>query len=111
MGAVHQVLESHGIHATEEEIAEAMEEALRESGFRQPYPAPRQILEPGQVELLERGGFELDRLEFGLDLLAVEAEDHDLDRLLGAFHGCGEGRKPIVGLDKQFHNFTFLRAA
>jgi excisionase family DNA binding protein len=67
VGAVHQVLESHGIHATEEEIAEAMEEALRESGFRQPYPAPRQLLEPGQVELLERGGFELDRLEFGLE--------------------------------------------
>lgn len=67
MGAVLQVLESHGVHASEEEVARAMEVALVESGFRLPYPDPRMELEPEQVQLLERGGFELDRLEFGLD--------------------------------------------
>ena len=67
MGAVLQVLESHGVHASEEEVAQAMEVALVESGFRLPYPDPRKELKGEQVELLERGGFELDRLEFGLE--------------------------------------------
>jgi hypothetical protein len=67
VGAVLQVLESHGVHASEEEVAQAMEVALVESGFRLPYPDPRKQLKAEQVELLERGGFELDRLEFGLE--------------------------------------------
>ena len=67
MGAVLQVLESHGLHASEEEVARAMEVALVESGFRLPYPDPRKELKAEQVELLERGGFEFDRLEFGLE--------------------------------------------
>jgi len=67
VGAVLQVLESHGVHASEEEVARAMEVALVESGFRLPYPDPRKELKAEQVELLARGGFELDRLEFGLD--------------------------------------------
>ena len=67
MGAVHQVLESHGVYASEEEIARAMEVALVESGFQRPYPEPRRALKREQAELLERGGFEFDRLEFGLE--------------------------------------------
>ena len=67
MGAVLQVLESHGVRASEEEVARAMDAALVESGFRLPYPDPRKQLKRGQVELLARGGFELDRLEFGLE--------------------------------------------
>ena len=67
MGAVLQVLQRHGVHASEEEVARALEVALVESGFRRPYPDPRKELKGGQVELLERGGFELDRLEFGLE--------------------------------------------
>jgi hypothetical protein len=64
---VLQVLESHGVHASEEEVAQAMEVALVESGFRLPYPDPRKELKAEQAELLEGGGFELDRLEFGLE--------------------------------------------
>jgi hypothetical protein len=67
VGAVLQVLESHGVHASEEEVARAMEVALVESGFRLPYPDPRKELKAEQVERLERGGFELDRREFGLE--------------------------------------------
>ncbi|HXK23250.1 MAG TPA: DNA-binding protein [Myxococcota bacterium] len=67
MGTVLQVLVSHGVRASEEEVARAMEIALVESGFRLPYPDPRKELNAEQVELLERGGFELDRLEFGLE--------------------------------------------
>jgi excisionase family DNA binding protein len=64
---VLQVLQRHGVHASEEEVARALEVALVGSGFRLPYPDPRKELEAGQVELLERGGFELGRLEFGLE--------------------------------------------
>ncbi len=67
MGAVLQVLKSHGVRASEEEVARALEVALAESSFRLPYPDPRKELKAEQVELLERGGFELDRLEFGLE--------------------------------------------
>ncbi len=67
MGAVQQVLESHGVRASEEEVARAMEAALVASGFQLPYPDPRLLLDAEQTELLERGGFELDRLDFGLD--------------------------------------------
>ena len=67
MGAVQQVLESHGVHASEDEVAHAMEAALGESGFHLPYPDPRTLLKPEEVELLERGGFKLDRLDFGLE--------------------------------------------
>ena len=67
MGAVLQVLQRHGVHASEEEVARALEVALVESAFRLPYPGPRTELKAEQIELLERGGFELDRLEFGLE--------------------------------------------
>lgn len=67
MGSVHELLKRHGIRASEEEIARAMEVVLIESGFQRQYPEPRRALEREQVELLERGGFELDRLEFGLE--------------------------------------------
>lgn len=67
MATVLQVLESHGVRASEEEIARAMEVALVESGFQRPYPDPRKALKAEQVRLLERGGFDLDRLEFGLE--------------------------------------------
>ena len=84
MGAVLQVLESHGVHASEEEIARAMEVALVESGFQQPYPAPRRALERAQAELLERGGFELDRLDFGLeDPIARAAFEYAVLRATG----------------------------
>lgn len=84
MGAVLQVLESHGVRASEEEIARAMEIALVESGFQRPYPEPRRALARGQVELLERGGFELDRLEFGLeDPIARSAFEYAVLRATG----------------------------
>jgi excisionase family DNA binding protein len=67
VGTVLQVLQDHGVHASEEEVARALEVALVESGFRLPYPDPRKELKAEQIELLERGGFELDRLEFGLE--------------------------------------------
>lgn len=67
MGAVLQVLENHGVRASEEEIAQAMEVALIGSGFRRPYPDPRRGLGRDQANVLERGGFELERLEFGLE--------------------------------------------
>src|SRR3990172_10209969 len=67
MGTIQRVLESHGVHASEEDVALAMEAALAEAGFRLPYPDPRKLLAREQVELLERGGFELDRLDFGLE--------------------------------------------
>lgn len=67
MATVLQVLQDHGVHASEEEVARAMEVALVESGFRLPYPDPRKELKAEQIELLARGGFELDRLEFGLE--------------------------------------------
>ena len=67
MGTIQRVLESHGVHASEEEVALAMEAALAEAGFRLPSPDPRKLLAREQVELLERGGFELDRLGFGLE--------------------------------------------
>ena len=67
MGAVLKVLESHGVRASEKEVAEAMETVLHQSGFRLPYPSPRKELSAKQIELLEQGGFELDRLDFGLE--------------------------------------------
>ncbi len=67
MGAIQRVLKRHGLHASEEEIARAMEAALVESGFQRPYPDPRLALGPEEAGLLERGGFVLDRLEFGLE--------------------------------------------
>ena len=73
MGAVQQILESHGLQASEEEVARAMEAALAESGFCLPYPDPRALLEPEEVELLECGGFELDHLAFGLEDPIVRA--------------------------------------
>jgi len=84
VGAVLQVLESHGVHASEEEIARAMEVALVESGFQRPYPEPRRALKREQAELLERGGFELDRLEFGLeDPIARTAFEYAVLRATG----------------------------
>jgi len=84
VGAVSHVLESHGVHASEEEIARAMEVALVESGFRLPYPDPRNELKPEQVQLLERGGFELDRREFGLeDPIARTAFEYAVLRATG----------------------------
>ncbi len=84
MGAVLRVLESHGVRASEEEVARAMEVALVESGFRRPYPEPRQMLEREQLELLAQGGFELDRLEFGLeDPVARTAFEYALLRATG----------------------------
>jgi hypothetical protein len=84
VGAVHKVLESHGVRASEEEIAQAMEVALAESGFRKRYPAPRGALEQEQIELLERGGFELDRLDFGLeDPIARAAFEYAVLRATG----------------------------
>jgi excisionase family DNA binding protein len=61
------VLESHGVQASEEEVARAMEAALAESRFRVPYPDPSEVLKPEQVRLLARGGFDLDRRELGLE--------------------------------------------
>ena len=67
MGALQRVLESHGVHASEDEVARAMEATLAEAGFRLPYPDPRKLLAREEVEVLERGGFALDRLDFGLE--------------------------------------------
>lgn len=67
MGAVHEVLERHGIRASEEELAQAVEVALAASGFRRPYPDPRRELKAGQARLLACGGFGLGRLELGLE--------------------------------------------
>jgi excisionase family DNA binding protein len=67
MGSVHELLTRHGIRVSEEEIARAMEVVLVESGFQRPYPDPRRALERDEAERLERGGFGLDRLAFGLE--------------------------------------------
>ncbi len=67
MGAVLQVLKSHGVRASEEEVARALEVALTGSNFRLPYPDPRNEMKADSARLLECGGFELDRLEFGLE--------------------------------------------
>jgi excisionase family DNA binding protein len=67
MGSVHELLTRHEIRASEEEIARAMEEVLVESGFQRQYPDSRRALERDKAELLERGGFGLDRREFGLE--------------------------------------------
>jgi excisionase family DNA binding protein len=84
MGAVLQVLESHGVRASEEEVAQAMEAALVESRFRVPYPDPREALKAKQVRLLERGGFELDRRELGLeDPIARTAFEYAVLRTTG----------------------------
>jgi excisionase family DNA binding protein len=83
VGAVLQVLESHGVQASEEEVALAMEAALAESRFRVPYPDPREVLKPGQVRLLERG-VELDRRELGLeDPIARTAFEYAVLRTTG----------------------------
>ncbi len=66
MGSVHELLTRHGIRASEEEVARAVEVVLIESGFQRQYAEPRRALERGQADLLERGGLELNRLEFGL---------------------------------------------
>jgi hypothetical protein len=66
-GAIAKVLGEHGISASEQEIAEAIEEILASSGVREPYPDPRSLLNAEQITLLERGGFELDRLDLGVD--------------------------------------------
>jgi hypothetical protein len=50
-----------------------MEAALAESGFSLPYPDPRTLLKPEEFELLERGGFELDRRGLGLEDPIVRA--------------------------------------
>jgi hypothetical protein len=61
-----------------------MEAALVESGLQRPYPEPRRALEREQAELLERGGFELDRLEFGLeDPIARAAFEYAVLRTTG----------------------------
>lgn len=84
MGAVLQVLESHGVRASEEEIAKAMDQALVESGFQQPYPDPRGALGRKQIALLERGAFEIDQLEFGLeDPIARAAFEYSMLRATG----------------------------
>jgi hypothetical protein len=91
MGAVHQVLERYGVHASEEEIARAMEIALVESGFQRPYPEPRLALGREEAELLERGGFVLDRLDFGLeDPIARAAFEYAVLRATGlTTHAAG----------------------
>jgi hypothetical protein len=82
--SVHELLTRHRIRASEEEIARAMEVALVESGFQRPYPEPRRALKREQAELLERGGFELDRLEFGLeDPIARTAFEYAVLRATG----------------------------
>lgn len=84
MGAVQRVLESHGLHASEEDVAHAMEAALAASGFSLPYPDPRALLKPDEIELLERGGFELDRRAFGLeDPIARAAFEYAVLRTTG----------------------------
>jgi excisionase family DNA binding protein len=81
---VLQVLESHGVRASEEEIARAMEVALGESGFCVPYPDPLKELTPAQAKLLERGGFELDRFELGAgDPIARTAFEYAVLRATG----------------------------
>jgi hypothetical protein len=64
---ISKVLESHGITASEDELALVFEEILLASGFVVPYPDPRKHLKPEAIELLQRGGFEFDPPDFGVD--------------------------------------------
>jgi len=70
VGAVHRVLKRHGVHASEEEVARAMEVALVESGFQRPYPEPRRAFGREEAELLERGGLVLNRREIDPNVVA-----------------------------------------
>ncbi len=84
MGAIFKVLESHGIRASEDELAGAVEEMLLESGFRVPYPNPREHLKPEAIELLQRGGFQLDPPDFGAgDPIAQTALEYAVLRATG----------------------------
>ena len=42
-----------------------------------------------------------------LELRAIEAEDHDVDRLLRALDRLQERRQAVVGLDDEFHSGYF----
>jgi hypothetical protein len=66
MNAVLKVLQQHGVDASEEELAQALARALEEAGFSVPHGDPRAHLDPQTVEYLEQGGFDPDRLDFGV---------------------------------------------
>lgn len=63
---IHVVLERHRIEVDPNELARAVEDALAAAGGVPPYPQPAEILEPDQLELLAKGGFELEGADLGL---------------------------------------------
>ncbi len=60
-------LTERGVAATEEEVARLFEAALEETGFHAPYPDPRVSFSEKEIALLERGGFDMRRLDPGID--------------------------------------------
>lgn len=63
---IHAVLWHHKIEVDPNELARAVEEALAAAGGMPPYPKPAETLKADQLELLAKGGFELEGADLGL---------------------------------------------
>ncbi len=59
-------LERREIEVDPHELARAVEDALAAAGGMPPYPEPSEALGPDQLELLAKGGFELEGPALGL---------------------------------------------
>ena len=64
---IQAALERRHIEVDSQELARAVEDALTAAGGVPPYPRPAETLSPEQLELLARGGFQLDGPELGIE--------------------------------------------
>jgi len=63
---IQAALERRKIEVDPHELARAVEDALAAAGGVPPYPMPSDTLGPHQLELLAKGGFELEGPDLGL---------------------------------------------
>jgi len=63
---IQAALERRGVSVDPHELARAVEDALAAAGGMSPYPDPSETLKSDQLELLAKGGFELDGPNLGL---------------------------------------------
>ncbi len=63
---IHRALERRKIEVDPRELARAVEDALAAAGGVPPYPDPSETLAVDQLDLLAKGGFELDGRDLGL---------------------------------------------
>jgi hypothetical protein len=63
---IRAALEHRNIQVDPHELARAVEDALAAAGGVPPYPKPSDTLGPDLLELLAKGGFELEALDLGL---------------------------------------------